>query len=419
MVFPIERLNKIGLRSLMFWFTLANFQPFTFTQLSFHPGPIIFLIFGMIMVMDLVSSNKLRIDPTVGVTIYSILAFQLILLYIHDDMTYVSYFIGFGVSCVAFLYGYTFLGIRKMAEQFVSIMTVMLFLSTVAFILAFLGVLEPLSEHFNRDGRIAYNYIFTFTNSQLSLPHGIIMRPAGYFDEPGTLAFFSFYAVMINEIYLKKKNKTLQLVLLTIPTMSMAFFILIFGYISYKLIFSLKGILLLITVTIMFSFLGTYMRNNQTSPASVILYRKTFGRFEKDKTTGEIQGDNRSELMELSKETFLKNPYWGVGRRDSNKNGFMGANGIFPFARDGIVGGLLYYSPYLILWIFYCFNTLKQYKFNHKEFVLFILLGINYLQRPNLADGIDVVCILLLVLLYFESSKVREERQVMNHCIKA
>ena len=73
--------------------------------------------------------------------------------------------------------------------------------------------MQPIARFVNPDGRTAYNFIFTFTNSVYFLGGKYLIRYSSYFDEPGALAFYLTLALILNKSLMD--NKKVEIVLKT------------------------------------------------------------------------------------------------------------------------------------------------------------------------------------------------------------
>lgn len=114
-------------------------------------------------------------------------------------------------------------------------MTVQAVLGGIAFILFFVGALQPLIEFRLPDLRPSYFFGLTCSNAIV----GNVMRPAGLFDEPGALAFWGVYCLLINKLVFDNKKIELLLIIGLMFTLSMAFYIEI---VIYGLLFTQKAI---------------------------------------------------------------------------------------------------------------------------------------------------------------------------------
>jgi len=358
------------------------------------------------MIIDMIINQKIKLHKYIFFTSIPVIIYQFFLFFVHGDSSYASFLLALILTYIIYCYGVTFIGLRVIANSFVLVVSVILLLAACGSLLALIGVLEPVSTFNNPDGRLAYNYLLTFTNSQIIINGGSFIRAAGFFDEPGTLAFFSFYAVMVNELYLKKKNFTVLIVVTTImSTWSLAFIIIICLYFTFVSCRKRSGLIAL-SLTVLFLFLAFSYLKTDSNPLSKRILRLTFDRVTIS-DEGTLQGDNRSHLLFKATEVFSNNPLLGTGRKDKNANGYSGANIMAPFARDGIIGGIMYYALYYLLIAIIVFNMLVNRDiFSYKEVVLVLLLGFNLFQRPNLDAGFETISMLIVISIFLQKNQI-------------
>lgn len=239
---------------------------------------------------------------------------------------------------------------------------------TIGLFLVLGGILQPIYEFVEMDGRMGYFFGLFTTNTYM----GGLVRNAGFYDEPGALAFWGIYALLLNKLFIKQTKIEWILALGLLSTLSVAYYIQLFLYLllfyrkeAHKII--IAGILILITL----KFISTY---NEAMDKAI------FSRIEYDSKSGTIKGDNRSDLMKKCWTIFLTAPVSGVGAsnlvsvENGNKYGFVGANFFFTWASDGLIGVFITYLP-----LMYLFKLGKQKKIY--KYASWILL-VGYLQRP-------------------------------------
>lgn len=256
---------------------------------------------------------------------------------------------------------------------------------SIGFVLVLSGLLEPLSQFIQMDGRPGYFYGLFTTNAVFD---GFI-RNAGFYDEPGALAFWGIFALLLNKLYINNKKIEYLLLFGLVSTLSMAYFIQIFAYLFffYK---NQRMKILLPVILFLIVIIGLSSVNSEIDNA-------IFGRFVIDKQTGNLSGDNRSELIERCWRIFTTSPLTGVGATNlattiSAKEGFVGANFFVNWASDGILGVVITYIP--LLFLLKLGQRKRQYKY------AFIILLLGYFQRPYTDTQLLFPLVLYTTLLF-------------------
>jgi len=374
-------------RYFLYFFALVAGWPCVFYLMDWLPfyKTNYIVLFVLVGVTALIK-NTYRFVPK---TILVIIVFQIMvwLLYslIYIDGSYLT-------RVFLLLITLSILGIQlsyRNKFEFIRTYNFWLVLQTVAgaigFVLVLLGLLYPISQFIQMDGRPGYFYGLFTTNAVFD---GFI-RNAGFYDEPGALAFWGIFALLLNKLYVDNKKIEYLLLFGLISTLSMAYFIQVFAYLFFfyknqrqKVIF--PAILFLLVLIGIASF-------------SEGLDNAIFGRFTVDEQTGTLSGDNRLDLMERCWRIFTTSPMIGVGATNlatviSNKEGFVGANFFVNWASDGILGVVVTYVPLLFLLILG--QRKRQYKY------AFIILLLGYFQRPYTDTQLLYPLVLYTILLF-------------------
>lgn len=237
----------------------------------------------------------------------------------------------------------------------------------IGFVLVLGGILRPFFEFQEMDMRTGY-FFGLFTSNAYS--DGFI-RNAGFFDEPGALAFWGMIALLINKLYVDNHKIELALIFGLISTLSMAYFIQIVLYLWF--FYKGKRLKIVFPVLLFIATLkGVASFNDRIDQA-------IFGRFEYNEKKGTLAGDNRSDLMDVCWDIFKTAPIIGQGGQhlieiSKEKQLFVGANAYMTLACDGIIGQLIIWSPFFFLY------SLRKY--SRKYGWAFWILIIGFLQRP-------------------------------------
>ena len=262
----------------------------------------------------------------------------------------------------------------------------------IGFLLVLFGLLSPISQFIEMDGRTGYFYGLFTTNAV----YGSFVRVAGFYDEPGALAFWGIFALLFNKLYFDNKKIEYLLIFGLIFTLSMAYFVqlAVYFYLFYK---NQRKKILLPLILFIVILKGFSLLNVELDDA-------IFGRFSFNEQTQTFNGDNRTELLARCWRIFKTAPVTGVGATNlvtvvSEKEGFVGANFFFNWASDGLIGTIVTYIPLLFL------LKLGQRKRQYKYAFIIILLG--YLQRPY-TDTQLLYPLTLYTLLLFAYLDVRK-----------
>lgn len=238
---------------------------------------------------------------------------------------------------------------------------------TLGFFLVLLGILHPIFEFQELDMRPGYFFGLFTTNAYFD---GFV-RNAGFYDEPGALAFWGIYALLINKLFVNNRRVELLLVFGLISTLSMAYFIQLGLYLFFFYRKKLgKALFIIILFIAALKLISSF--NEQMD-------RSLLGRFEYNEETGTLVGDNRSKMMEACWDIYKTAPILGQGARylleiSQQRKEFLGANPYFTLACDGAVGQFIIWSPF-----FYLFHLRRRDK---KYGWAFWILIAGFLQRP-------------------------------------
>lgn len=221
---------------------------------------------------------------------------------------------------------------------------VMAILGVIGFILSLSGIGPFFTFTALNDGRTVSSWIITFSKQEI--PSSGFMRYSGFFDEPGAMAYWGMFALVINKLFIKNKSYELLLIVCLLFTFSMGY---IAQIIVYIVLFELKGKITWkkISSVILISILALSLYSTRNTEYHAI-YDATFGRFEAASQGSELlEGTTREILTQRAKEEFKKHPIFGNGRVKDSEN--LNDNPYETLAYDGIFGTLYLYFPYLIL----------------------------------------------------------------------
>ena len=239
---------------------------------------------------------------------------------------------------------------------------------TLGVILVLIGILHPIYRFIELDGRPGYFFGLFTTNTYI----GGLVRNAGFFDEPGALAFWGMFAILINKICFDNKLIEAVLIIGLVSTASVAYFIQLALYLL--VFYRKKTWKLILLVTLIYIALRIVSSSNQD------MYNAIFGRFQFDETTGSFAGDNRSMLFRRCWDIFCDYPIFGIGARTlaspeiAQSYGFVGANFFLNWASDGLIGAFITYAPLYLIF--------KFGRHDEKFASIWLIIIVGMLQRP-------------------------------------
>lgn len=388
-------LHYVTFRNLIFFFSLIAGWPCVFYLMGWLPGYQINYILLMLIASAFVIPTTNRQLP---MQIQLLFCIQIIswgcYAFAYVDTSYYTRILILMITYCLLLMQQSdrdHLGFIKIYDGW---LTLQIVLGSIGIMLVLVGILEPIFKFVEGDGRPGY-FFGLFTTNTYQKAFGLV-RNAGFFDEPGALAFWGIFALIYNKLYLKKSKLEVVLIIGLISTASLAYFIQLgmYLYVFYKdkgwKLWAIIGFL-----AILVWYLSSFTEGMNDALA---------GRLEYDTEKGTISGDNRSELMERCWNIFMENPFFGVGAETLTtpqyfaRYGFLGANFFSTFAADGLIGGFISYLPFLYLIL----------AGDRKIFGIGIILLLGYLQRPY--DGTQLLYPLTLYTLIFTRFRERQSQ---------
>lgn len=373
---------------ILIWLMITSVAPFTFFLMKWHPYKLLTFFLLALFLFLLFFHRKIKLGDTDILFIWIIqITYFFILLTSHADISYFNLIIQNITIIIVYLIVVNKVGVEKFSKSIIWIITIIAFLGSIAF---FLGLLRfaPLSTFTNPDGRAAFNFGITFTNSMYVFDNRYIIRYAGFFDEPGTMAFYIVHAIILNKVLIDNKKFEFILIILGIFTMSLAFIVTVVLY--YILFYFKKQYLsrIIIGFLIIFGLLFYIESIKNDSDTANRIYLLTTGRIKAlisgvDESDAVI-ADNRSDLAENALLVFKNNPLLGIGLGVASDYPYMGANIVSVFAYHGFLGGFIT----MLLFIFFGFRifSFENFTLNIKTigFKCSIVLVSVYLQRPDI-----------------------------------
>ena len=320
--------------------TLLSTTPYVFRQFLPLPSEMVIIIITLMALICLtIYKRHLKVLPMpFNVCVVIQLFCWMLYAIIHNDTSYLTRIVYLMSTYLIIVLLSNSIGVKDFIKKNNRWITIQAILGLFAFVLIIIGLLPSLFTFQNVDGRTAYCYGLTCSNAVF----GNVIRAAGYFDEPGALAFWGMYALVLNKLYIKDKKMELALIIGLLSTFSTAYYIqLLVYFLFFKIKNNTKSLLLLLV----FVGIGVFVYNQ--GPENNI-YKLIYGRINVNEY-GEIE-TNRDVLTEKAKELYYLSPIWGIGARTIEDRGeYIADNPYETLAVDGIVGTIVIYLPLLIL----------------------------------------------------------------------
>lgn len=372
--------SQFSLPIVIVYCILLSLYPFVVNRIFPFPSEIIVMVSGLFVVAFAnIFSKKTNasLTPVLTKCIIAQLFTWVLYYFLHNDSSYLTR------SFIIILVALILLLLEKTnnINRFLNIWMYMICLFSVGALLTFIlylaGMISPLVITENIDGRILYCFGITCSNFLA----GNVIRPAGYFDEPGALAYWGIFALIFNKLFIKNSRVEIITIVCLFSTLSAAYFVQIA---LYFILFYTKNIKNTILPLILMG--GILVFGYSKVSDNEIIQRYTIERFE----GGSIRS-KRTELSEMAKHKFESSPIIGVGAREFEKE-YMSDNPYEIPAKDGIIGLIITYLPLLVV--------VLKFGFRHKD-VLFacIILAAGYLQRPFHVNVLHCLMLYLFVIL--------------------
>jgi len=386
---------------ILIWVLFTSVEPFQFYSIiPYHPYKILVFLISIIFVLKLIKRNKI-INFDFFIIVITLQAFYSFLtIFIHyvslnefafsDGEIYLNLFLQLVVILIIYLFIDKFYNFKNFSISFIRVLFVMTILGTIGVVLIYAINLQPFSYSIREGNRDISNFILTFATGKIEDNYLTIIRSSGYFDEPGTFAFYIIVALLLNKLYGYSKKIEISLMILGFCTLSLAFLVSIFLYMLVFSIIEKKYIFLILLFGLIFSiFLLIYTLKDE-DPVYKQLYELTIYRLQTDGTDSEqkFNGDNRSENIIYAYKAFINAPLFGYGMNAhvNPKSEFYGkicCNPYHPLATEGIIGVLIFF----LLFISWFVIIFKNGSIDFISLSAWFILLVNLLQRPGFLNG--------------------------------
>lgn len=281
-----------------------------------------------------------------------------------------------------------FIGFISFAKSYIYIMLSMAIGGVIIFFThLFIGVNPLFYVDYSETGT-SYFLWLTTSNVYYNFENIRILRYSGFFDEPGAFGLYALFAILLNKVYFNDKKIELWLIILTIFTLSLAFFIIITIFI---LLFYLnkRYIKYFVTSFVVAAIFLTYLSTITDNESKAKIFEFTVDRFKVD--NGKFAGDNRSHLVNNDKKYFYNFPLLGAGPTFNEERG---SNLYAIFAKYGIIGATFFYA--LLLYMLYL--VIKSSRINRMDyFKIILLILLNLFHRPELSSVLALLVFISII----------------------
>lgn len=251
-------------------------------------------------------------------------------------------------------------------------------MTTIGVVLFSLGMLDVISI-FNKGETLIQNFGFFFVKIYHE-NEGMLLnvRPAGYFDEPGSFAYMAMLLLLVNKLYFDNRKLELGLIIFPLITTSMAhiFSVVIYLFLFYFKIKNLhKFIITVGSVILILSVMTSIAKTNETFN---FFYNRTVERVELF-LSGE-GGNSRASGFEMGPNLVAKYPTGVSPEYIQKSQPSFSHESIYSIPLFyGFQGMVFYFLPFIYV-LFLIFNSTGEIRnFYIKAFLLWT---INLLQRP-------------------------------------
>ena len=358
--------RNIGIPSLIILLMQLSMYPYVLYKFFGFPEErtMCFVFFGVISLYCIFIKHRHKGVPAELTAIMLIQSIAWVLYFVmFDDTSYftrIFFIVLTFFSLLVLLWKDSFF---RYLDVYCKFLTIQGLLGVMAFVLVYIGVLQPFVSLETKDGLGALHfYGITCSNEVL----GNFMRVGGYFDEPGAFAFWGVFALIFNKLTVDNRKLEILLIISLLFTFSAAYFVILPIYFVCFYSTKIKSMILTLLVLIPFLFV-TF---------STLYSSSEFMYYTVERFSGDQIRSRRYDQADNAKAIFRQSPVFGQGGR---KFETMGGNTISdnPYeilAKDGVVGFVITYLPLLYIVI----------RYRKKKEVLFAsgILFLDYMQRP-------------------------------------
>lgn len=277
---------------------------------------------------------------------------------------------------------------------------IMLALTIIGMILLALGILQPIGiieiSSLGEEKLLNFGLFFVKVHGGSSELVDLFARPAGYYDEPGSLGLIVILLLMYNKVHINNKIVELLLLIGAYVSMSMAYIVTSIMYICIFFLNKKYLPFLLISVFGVSLLLLNY-RPRQNDIADYV-YEKTIGRAQRISSS-----DDQSRNYEASFEAFSDNWLYGASMMTLDKKYPKATHETiwYYLAQHGIFGAMILFSP---LWLL----LLRKKNVYKKSFLLFLII---IYQRP---DYFQPLYLTIIYTTFYAEKALLNKREICD-----
>jgi len=320
------------------WLLLLCNPPFSFYLVAGFPHLLIKLFSFTVLALILISRKRYEISLQIYAIVFILflnVAFYLFSFIYKNDFSYISQAFPVVYVLIMYILIKNIIGFEKFVKSYLFLMIAMGFMGFFAFLLGLVDKLPNLG-YVGDPVKESMNYLFTFSNSVFNRDGDFkLIRVAGYFDEPGTMAFYLTFALLLNQMTFKNRFYDKLIIFSGVFTFSLAFFFTLIVYFSFYPNWKKTYLRLCIILCTLFF---TISLTKDTNSISGMINLMTLSRLQ-NSDDGMIQGDNRTVYFEQGIEFFKEKPILGHGQEN-----VLTGRKFFGYDPSSFVGYLVFYG---------------------------------------------------------------------------
>lgn len=284
------------------------------------------------------------------------------------------------------------IGLEGFFKKYNRWILIMAGLGVISLVLVWTGILRVSVPFLDlSDDEFMYNFFLTFSNHNTADS----FKYCGFFDEPGAMASWGMFALLMNRLFVKDGKLEKVLIILLLATFSLGYYIQLVAYLLFFHVFHNKksrvgSIFLIVALLGFYLVLNSFQGTEYQS-----IYDNTIDRIESildDSRSSGIAVDDREDLTIQARIEFERHPIWGT-TADSIEFG----NNIYePLAMYGIVGSFFVYFPFIFLLIL----SIRRQDRELLECMIVIILG--FTHRPFHVNMLSFFIVYSFIAMYYQ-----------------